>query len=180
MQVATEKGTTMATSFFIRARSKWSRYQGVQLPSVDWHDIRRPLRIHHTGDHGPTPPRLRRFATLRQEVHYLQRVEEYHVKERGYSAIAYNHIIFPSGRTWEGRGFEKQGAHTKGHNSDPGVCFVGNFEVQKPSGPALKAFAEYRKRIQEHGAKLGDNISHDATFPTACCGKNLKLALGLQ
>ena len=166
--------------FFIIARSRWSRYQGVQLPTVNWHDWRVPLRIHHTGDLGPTPPRLRRFATMRQEFRYLQKLEAYHVKERGYSALAYNHIGFPSGRVYEGRGFEKQGAHTKGHNMEPGYCFVGNFEVQKPSGPALRAFANYRKRMQLHGAKLGDNVSHSSTFPTACCGKYLKLALGLQ
>lgn len=160
--------------FYIRGRVTWSNHI-VDLEDEKWVRRRKIERVHHTADSG-----VPATATVEQEHEYLRRIEAFHVKTRGYKAIGYNYLIFPSGRCYEGRGFEKHGAHTMNHNGDVGVCFVGNFDKQKPTKAALKAERALRRRLILKGVLLGRRVPHSATFPTACCGKNLKKALRLK
>jgi hypothetical protein len=66
------------------------------------------------------------------------------------------------------------------HNGDVGVCFVGNFEKQEPTRSALKAERALRRRLMLKGVLLGKREPHSTTFPTSCCGKNLKKEFRLK
>ena len=112
------------------------------------------------------------------------------MQTRGYKAIGYNFIVMPSGRVYEGRGFEKVGAHTLDpkdadkdkryvENRDPGVVFAGNFDVQKPTKRALLAFKLLRARLRLNRCRLDRMYSHSEAFYTSCCGKYLRKALKL-
>lgn len=160
--------------FFIRARKHWSHHLEADLIPVRWRGTRRTERVHHTADSG-----LPATATVDQEHAYLRRIEDFHMRSRGYVAIAYSYVIFPSGRVYEGRGFGKVGAHTLGHNEDIGVCFAGNFEHQQPTSAALKAERQLRARLRLHGALVGSRAPHCATFSTSCPGDNLRKRLDL-
>jgi N-acetylmuramoyl-L-alanine amidase len=161
--------------FYIRPRRSWSTNTHVKLVPVRWRGTRRIERVHHTADSG-----LPSTATVAEEHAYLRRIEDFHIRTRGYAAIGYSYLVFPSGRVYEGRGFGKLGAHTLGHNEDVGVCFVGNFDKQKPTDAALRSERKLRARLRLHGVLIGQRVPHSATFATSCCGKYLKLALGMD
>lgn len=173
--------------FFIRARKLWTDNKHVALEHADWTHRSVDLFIHHTADTGPVGGR---YATLAQEMAYLRRIEAFHVNTRGYKAIGYNYMIMPSGRVYEGRGFEVVGAHTLDpkdadkdkvyvENRDVGVVFAGNFEVQQPTTRSIVALSLLKARLRLKGVKLDKMYSHSASFGTSCCGKNLRAKLRL-
>lgn len=157
--------------FYIRSRRSWSS-RTANLTHTPWKGKRKPVRVHHTAGKWDG-------GTARQERAHLQDLEHYHVSVRDYQAIGYNYLIFPSGRTYEGRGFEKLGAHTLSHNSDIGVCFVGNYDQQKLTLRARASFVALRAKLAMKGARCGPNYGHSETFATSCPGKYVRKALGL-
>ncbi len=49
--------------------------------------------------------------------------------------VGYHYVIFPDGSVKQGRPETSIGAHAVGHNSDLGICLVGNFSsVSNPHG----------------------------------------------
>lgn len=161
--------------FWIRGRKTWSQYPDTTFEYANWST--RPMRIHHTADSGPTNWSK---ASAKQERNYLRDVEYFHIKTRGYKAIAYSYIIMPSGRVYEGRGWQAKGAHTLGHNDDIGVCFAGNFTKQKPTWRSKIAYGLLKRRLRMRGARGSVKAyPHNSTFSTACPGKYLEEMLGL-
>lgn len=99
---------------------------------------------------------------------------------RGYQDISYNYVVFPSGRVWIGRGEEVLGAHTIGHNSDPGVVLAGNYDIQKVSRRMKRsASLLVSKTLPARFGTRRKMIPHRATFGTACPGKNAVRAFDL-
>jgi hypothetical protein len=91
--------------------------------------------IHHTADNLS-------WGGVGAECDYLLRIQRTHMDDpdRDYCDIAYNYVVFPSGRTYRGRGGRTVGAATEGHNSSSiSVCFAGNFELQQPTAAALQS-----------------------------------------
>lgn len=60
--------------------------------------------------------------------------------ERGWDDIAYNFLIGSDGAVYVGRGWDKQGAHSKGYNQKS-VCiaFIGTFSEIVPPKAQLVA-----------------------------------------
>lgn len=173
--------------FYIRARKLWTKRPHTSLSHANWRSRSVDVFVHHTADSGPTGGAR---ATVAQEIAYLRRIEDFHVETRGYRAIGYNYMVMPSGRVYEGRGFEIVGAHTLDpkdadgdavyvENRDPGVVFAGNFEIQKPTTRALLAFKALKARLRLKGVRLDKQYSHSMAFATSCCGKNLRAKLGM-
>lgn len=49
---------------------------------------------------------------------------------KGWKGIAYNFYIRTDGTIYEGRGWDKEGGHTEGYNSNSiGICMEGNYET---------------------------------------------------
>lgn len=154
------------------SRAQWHA-NSVSLESTDWNHAT-TTRVHHTvgGVRYTSLDHKKRFD---DECRFMRETEAFHVQSRGYRAIGYNFVIMPTGRVFEGRGKEKVGAHTLGHNHDCGISFAGNFENEVPTQHAIEAYHALRNKLGLNGAEH----SHSDTFPTSCCGRNLKKALGL-
>ncbi|XP_033112156.1 peptidoglycan recognition protein 1-like isoform X2 [Anneissia japonica] len=67
-------------------------------------------------------------------------IQNYHMDDRGWDDIGYSFLIGEDGKVYEGRGWDRVGAHTRGYN-DVGIAisFMGNFSNIKPKQIALDA-----------------------------------------
>lgn len=73
------------------------------------------------------------------------------MESRGWDDIGYNFLVGGDGNGYEGRGWNKQGAHTKGFN-EKSICiaFIGTFNKIEPPQRQLKA----AQKIIEQGIHL--------------------------
>lgn len=62
--------------------------------------------IHHTHSPGVLPG-----ASLAAEVMAVRSIERYHVESKKWAAVGYNFVVTPNGHIYEGRGWERAGAH---------------------------------------------------------------------
>ncbi|KAL5291595.1 PGLYRP3.2 family protein [Megaselia abdita] len=84
-------------------------------------------------------------------------IQSLHMDIRRWDDIGYNFLIGNDGYVYEGRGWDNQGAHTKGFNSRSlGVSFLGHFVHHLPSERAFVAL----KLLLEEGVRAG-KISED-------------------
>lgn len=65
--------------------------------------------------------------------------------------IGYNFLVGGDGAAYEGRGWENQGAHTKGYNTGS-ICiaFIGTFTQYEPPARQINV----AKRLIEEGVRL--------------------------
>jgi hypothetical protein len=173
--------------FFIRGRRLWSNHPFIRFTKAGWIGRKVDVFVHHTADSGP---KFGAHATEAEERAYLRRIEDFHMRSRGYAGIGYSYIVMPSGRVYEGRGFNAKGAHTLDpkdadgdgkliENTEVGICFAGNFDRQHPTPQALKAYRRLRRRLRLKGVRLDQTFGHRHAFSTSCPGDNLVRALGL-
>lgn len=103
--------------------------------------------IHHSYS-----PALDERATPIEERHAVRGIEAYHVGKNGWSGIAYNWLVAPSGRVYEGRGWKFRGAHAGPVNGDSiGVCLMIDGNVQEPSDAMIRAVRELVRTGIEEG-----------------------------
>lgn len=107
-----------------------------------------PSGYHEDRDR-PRPYRLKNRTLERQA---LREVQNYHMDSRGWNDIAYQYVIFGTGRIYRGRG-AFIGAHADGFNSTSiGVCFYGNFAtVDRPDPEAIDAWVWLINHLQKQG-----------------------------
>lgn len=106
---------------------------------------------------------------------------ESHVLSIGYIAIDYNLMVFQDGDVWEGRGLPNEDAATKDHNADSvSICAVGNFEVEAAPDVMCRAIGQAFRVASDQGWLIGNATiyPHNATYSTACPGRNLSAKLG--
>lgn len=116
---------------------------------------------------------ISRFATKAQECRHMRELEAGHLA-KGYVAIGYSYIVFPSGRVYKGRGFTNVPAAQRGSNTGHGaICFVGDFRKSKTTWPARRS-AVYLARLFP-GKFLG---WHGQVYPTECPGPNVRKVAG--
>lgn len=59
----------------------------------------------------------------------------------GFADIAYNFLIGEDGMVYNGRGWDTEGAHTKGYNKDSvGIAFIGTFNDFVPVNKSLNVY----------------------------------------
>lgn len=126
--------------------------------------------VHHTASaYGITAK-----STPAQEKRVLRDIQAYH-KGKGWSDIAYSHLIFPSGRVYTGRGWNRVPAGAIGFNTGNWhPCLVGNFEVEKPTDAALSSLRQLVRRFRKRTGSKRKALGHYQVNPTSCPGKNLK------
>jgi hypothetical protein len=107
----------------------------------------------------------------------LRNIQNYHMKTKKWGDIAYHFIIGPSGKIYECRdpkyaGDTATNYDTSGHFL---VCFLGDFNKDKPSAPALESFMEFVPlKLAEYGLKPEDVKMHCESAATDCPGKHFK------
>ncbi|XP_077521915.1 peptidoglycan-recognition protein SC2-like [Amblyomma americanum] len=124
--------------------------------------------IHHT-----TGPQCRDKASCSRSIRGHQ---NYHMDKNGWPDIGYSFLVGGDGRVYEGRGWGRVGAHTKGYNSNGiAISFVGDFTTATPSNSMLNA----AKNLIACGVKMGKIRStyslhgHRDANCTACPGSRL-------
>jgi len=131
--------------------------------------------IHHAAD--PKPSRFGEDAEARK-------FQNGHMDTRGWSDLAYNFLVTPSGRVLEGRGWGIRPGATRNHNSESvAVCFMGYFHKpvnEKPSAEAIAACVWLIRQGIDAGW-LTSNVQvlgHRNVARTACPGDHLFMRLG--
>jgi peptidoglycan recognition protein len=79
-------------------------------------------------------------------------IQNYHMDSNGWSDIGYNFLVGEDGNAYEGRGWDRVGAHSPNYNSVAvGVCVMGTFTNANPNSAALTA----TQRLISCGISLG-------------------------
>lgn len=159
--------------FFIRGRRLWKARKPLQKYRSNW-KLPMTVIVHHAADHGPGQ------NTIASEKRYLRAIQNFHMgPSRRWSDIAYNYLVMPSGRVWEGRGFGVVGAHAPDWNTRGiGVCFAGNGE-RGLSEKQIAAYNNLINRLKRKGANIVDIKAHGDVYPTSCPGTGIRRDLGL-
>ncbi|XP_053682197.1 peptidoglycan-recognition protein SA-like isoform X2 [Sabethes cyaneus] len=83
----------------------------------------------------------------------IRSIQDLHQKTNRWSDIGYNFLVTNGGNVYEGIGWHRVGAHTRGYNSKSiGIAFVGNFDRVLPSAKAVLA----AQKLLECGVQLGE------------------------
>ncbi|MGH0173070.1 UNVERIFIED_CONTAM: hypothetical protein FKN15_064366 [Acipenser sinensis] len=107
------------------------------------------LYIHHT--YQPAQP-CTSFSQCAADMRSMQR---FHQEDRGWDDIGYSFVAGSDGYLYEGRGWEWQGAHTRGHNSKGyGVSFIGDFTSVLPDASTLALVRDSFTKCAVEGARL--------------------------
>lgn len=126
--------------------------------------------IHHTA----SPYGITKRSSVPEEIEVLKNIQAFH-KGKGWSDIAYSHLIFPSGRVYTGRGWNRIPAGAIGYNTGNWhPCLVGNFEVDQPTDAALHTLRALVRRFRRRTGSKRAALGHYQVNPTSCPGKHMK------
>lgn len=79
-------------------------------------------------------------TTQAETVFMVRNIQTYHIESNNWHDIAYNFLIGCDGNVYEGRGWDKVGAHTYGYNKKAiGISFIGCFISILPPEISLNA-----------------------------------------
>ncbi len=163
------------TPFYIRGRRVWGAKPPRNTPTREHWSDGVTIVIHHTA--GSTP------STALAEAAEMRAIQRMHQHGKGWNDIGYNYVIAPSGRVYEGRGYDVTGAHTGMHNTGTiGISFMGNYDVNRPTVRSIAAYALLVRRLKRKGARITRVTGH-CFMPdqsTACPGRYLIRALRLR
>lgn len=100
--------------------------------------------IHHTA--------MKDCQTMEECIEEVKIIQNFHMDNRGWDDIGYNFLIGEDGNVYEGRAWDRIGAHTLGWN-DVAVAFsiMGDFRNKLPKASTLHAL----KTMIDLGVKLG-------------------------
>jgi hypothetical protein len=96
-----------------------------------------------------------------------------------FGRFSYSWVVHPNGTAGEGAGLTV-GAHTGGHNSTSlGICFIGNYEQDRPTAASLNTAADIIRYLQVAGIVPREVVirPHRDVKSTACPGRHLVAAL---
>ncbi len=153
----------------IASRSEWGA-----RPTRANHD--RMTRIHRvTIHHSALESDASTKSAAAREIQGIQRAHQDH---RHWADIGYHFVIDRSGRIWEGRPLEVQGAHAG--NSDlnrgnVGIVLLGDFDHQAVSsgqGQSLDGLVSHL--MERYGFGISQVHTHGELKPTGCPGHSLQ------
>nr|AFD54029.1 PGRP-SA [Locusta migratoria] len=83
----------------------------------------------------------------------VRSIQVLHMNNLKFEDIGYSFLVGGDGNVYEGRGWHKQGAHTRGYNKNSiGIALVGDFTDTLPPRAQLDAL----KKLLECGVQLGE------------------------
>ncbi|XP_006876891.1 PREDICTED: N-acetylmuramoyl-L-alanine amidase [Chrysochloris asiatica] len=154
----------------IHPRCRWNPEPYVGQPTP----LKLPLGflyVHHT--YIPKLP-CTDFVHCSDNMRSMQR---FHQKTRGWDDIGYSFVVGSDGYVYEGRGWHRVGAHTRGYNSRGfGVAFVGNYTAELPTEAALRTVREELPRCAMRAGYLRPDykvLGHRQLVSTSCPGDAL-------
>lgn len=155
-------------SLRIYTRTEWgARYPNGFGPA--------PVPWKYNVAHHSVTAQLLPTASFAQECEQMRILEEIGQNRFG-GGISYTNLIFPSGRAFEGHSVNRQGAHTANMNDVArAICFVGDYEANKPTNAQLNTAAEVLKYWKAKGyvAEAKIHYVHRQLKSTACPGQNV-------
>ncbi|XP_014482419.1 PREDICTED: peptidoglycan-recognition protein SC2-like [Dinoponera quadriceps] len=159
---------TKAATPQIISRAQWgARAAKRRSPNLTMHPAPYVVLHHSTGANCDTQA----ICQLR-----IRGFQNYHMNSKGWADIGYNFIVGEDGNIYEGRGWGKQGAHSKPFNNKSiGICVIGDYTNRTPNTAAVQAV----QRLIDHGVSIGEIkndyklLGHRQTWQTACPGNSL-------
>ena len=106
----------------------------------------------------------------------IRKIQRAHIDASGYGDIGYHFLIGPSGRVFEGRSLEWQGAHAYKDNNvgNVGICLLGNFEETRPTPEQLRALEGLVADLSARYDIPRNRVYGHREFRTTLCpGRNL-------
>ncbi|CAF3003533.1 unnamed protein product [Rotaria socialis] len=72
-------------------------------------------------------------------VERVKEIQIFHQHNQSWVDIGYHFLVGENGKVYEGRGWDRQAAHSPGWNNDAySISFIGNFSTSSPNEKALK------------------------------------------
>jgi len=114
----------------IVSRSEWGARAATSVTYIS-HPVPRYF-VHHTeGGHCTTQSACSSI---------VKGIQNYHMDSNGWSDIGYNFLVGEDGNAYEGRGWDRVGAHSPNYNSVAfGVSVIGSYTSKNPNAAALSA-----------------------------------------
>lgn len=122
-------------------RNQWL----AQPPNVNLSELHLPVDkiiIAHTASES--------CDTQAECTYRVRLIQTFHIESKKWDDIGYSFMIGGDGAVYEGRGWNKIGAHTLGYNKGSiGVAFIGTFNKIVPNEKMINAFFKlYQEGIQ--------------------------------
>ncbi len=152
-------------------RSQWAKGDPIPSRMNRMRPIRR-ITVHHDGMSAFTQTSSRDAATR------LETIRRSHLRRspQPFGDIGYHFAVDPSGRVWQCRPLQWQGAHVARQNDgNLGIVLLGNYDKQRPNSAqqsALVAFIDSQMKRYRIGAS--QVLTHQEMAATACPGRNLQ------
>lgn len=145
-------------------RATWGAASPRSVSRCAW--TGRTLWVHHSTGAAPQ-------VTIAAERAWMRATQSFHQgPSRGWSDFGYGYAIAPTGRIYEGRGYQVWAAHCPGHNDEPSVCLMGDYSTTAPTDAqraAVWALADHLGMPQLAGHREG--------YATSCPGDAAMRAL---
>lgn len=163
-----QTGSLSAIPSFVIPRSKWTSASPKQWLADPMNTVNR-ITVHHDAIM-PVPG-----GAYAESLRRLQLIRTGHLNN-GWADIGYHFAIDPSGRVWQGRPLELQGAHVKDNNpGNLGIVVFGNFEEIRPTPASLASLDQMiAYAMHRFSVPLNRVYTHQELRPTACPGRNLQ------
>lgn len=152
----------------IYSRERW----GAKPPHAGIGGVVEPTSMHFlhcTVAHEPGPK-----ATIAEECAEMRNLQNI-AFGRGFSDISYSFVVFQSGRVYEGRGWDRAGAHTEGYNSITyaTAAAIGCTGQAKVTDALLSGMASViRQGIKNGSIKKDVTVrGHREVAPKSCPGQ---------
>jgi hypothetical protein len=130
----------------------------------------RRITVHHEG-HTPVY-----FSDGASTAERLRQIQSAHMNQRGWGDIGYHYVIDRSGRIWEARPIQYQGAHVASNNENNlGIMVLGNFDKQQPTDAQMATLRQALIRFRKtYNVPVSRVYTHQEITPTACPGRSLQ------
>lgn len=129
------------------------------------------LTVHHSAMPVPRPG---------DEARHLREIQSFHKQDRGWADVGYHVLIDPSGGVWEGREWQRQGAHAAGDNNigNLGICLLGDFTKHGVPARQLASLHSVLDRVRgSYGIATSEVYTHREFKSTECPGPRLQSAV---
>lgn len=168
------RSPSAAGDLVIVPRSAWTSAAGPARRNIKPLNGVRRITIHHEGS---TP-----FTAMdeRSVAGRIESVRQSHLSRRTkgepWADIGYHYVIDPSGRVWEARSVQYQGAHVEDQNENNlGIMMLGNFDRQQPTPQATLALDRFvAQQMRRYNVPVQQVRTHQELAPTACPGRSLQ------